>query len=211
MLDYFRTEAAAWEAATYLKARAVAGNLRLGREVIASIQNICRERFADVESTATELARTRERLDTEGTTWEQGRPPRAEFKKVAGGFYDIEYILAFDYLTRGLAHGVTPGGHVLRQIAALESAGEAASGLTTSTAGALRAGSLLFRSVDHAIRIVTGHAAKGEPEPSLAERISPLLQRWGGNIRGGVGEDLAEMRKQMRRLYEQTVVGKKMS
>lgn len=209
VLDYFRTEAAAWEAATYLKARAVAGNLRLGREVIASIQNICRERFADATFTAAELARTRERLDTEGTTWDQGRPPRAEFKKVAGGFYDIEYILAFDYLTRGLAHGVAPGGNVLRQIAALESAGEAASGLTTSAAGTLRAGAMLFRAVDHAIRIVTGHAAKGEPEPSLAERISPLLQRWGGNIRGGVGEDLAEMRKQMRRLYEQTVVAQR--
>jgi glutamate-ammonia-ligase adenylyltransferase len=209
LLDYFRTEAAAWEAATYLKARAIAGNLRLGRDVIASIQNICRERFADPSFAATELARTRERLDTEGTTWEQGRPPRAEFKKVAGGFYDIEYILAFDFLTRGLAHGVTPGGHVLRQIAALESAGEAASGLTTSAAGTLRAGALLFRAVDHAIRIVTGHAAKGEPEPSLAERISPLLQRWGGNLRGGVGEDLAAMRKQMRKLYEQTVLARR--
>jgi hypothetical protein len=177
--------------------------------VIASIQNICRERFADESFAATELARTRERLDSEGTTWEQGRPPRAEFKKVAGGFYDIEYILAFHFLTRGLAHGVTPGGHVLRQIAALESAGEADSGLTTSAAGTLRAGALLFRAVDHAIRIVTGHAAKGEPEPSLAERISPLLQRWGGNLRGGVGEDLAAMRKQMRGLYEQTVVARR--
>jgi [glutamine synthetase] adenylyltransferase / [glutamine synthetase]-adenylyl-L-tyrosine phosphorylase len=211
VLDYFRTEAAAWEAATYLKARAIAGNLRLGREVIASIQNICRERFADPAFTAEELARTRERLDTEGTMWEQGRPPRAEFKKVAGGFYDIEYILAFDYLTRGLAHGVTPGGHVLRQIAALESAGGAASGLTTSAAGSLRAGALLFRAVDHAIRIVTGHAAKGEPEPSLAERISPLLQRWGVNIPGGAGEDLTAMRKQLRKLYEQTVVARRKS
>jgi [glutamine synthetase] adenylyltransferase / [glutamine synthetase]-adenylyl-L-tyrosine phosphorylase len=211
VLDYFRTEAAAWEAATYLKARAVAGNLRLGRNVIASIQSICRERFADEPFAATELARTRERLDTEGTTWEQGRPPRAEFKKVAGGFYDIEYILAFHFLTRGLARGVTPGGHVLRQIAALESAGEAASGLTTSAAGTLRAGALLFRAADHAIRIVTGHAAKGDPEPSLVERISPLLQRWGGNLRGGVGEDLAAMRKQMRKLYVETVVARRKS
>lgn len=211
VLDYFRSEAAAWEAATYLKARAIAGNLRLGRDVIASIQNICRERFAEETFTATELARTRERLDMEGATWEQGRPPRAEFKKVAGGFYDIEYILAFDYLTRGLAHGVTPGGNVLRQIAALESAGEMASGLTTSAAGSLRAGALLFRAVDHAIRTVTGHAAKGEPELSLAEQILPLLQRWGGNIRGGVGADLAEMRTRMRKLYEQTVVARRKS
>jgi [glutamine synthetase] adenylyltransferase / [glutamine synthetase]-adenylyl-L-tyrosine phosphorylase len=209
VLDYFRTEAAAWEAATYLKARAIAGNLPLGREVIASIQNICRERFADETFAATELARTRERLDSEGITWEQGRPPRAEFKKAAGGFYDIEYILAFDFLTRGLAHGVTPGGHVLRQIAALESAGEASSGLTTAAAGTLRSGALLFRAVDHAIRIVTGHAAKGEPEPSLAERISPLLQRWGVNIREGVGEDLAAKRRQLRALYEQTVLARR--
>jgi len=211
VLEYFRTEAAAWEAATYLKARAVAGNLRLGCDVIASIQNICRERFGDSSLCASELARTRERLDSEGTTWEQGRPPRAEFKKVAGGFYDIEYILAFLYLTRGLPNGVAPGGHVLRQIAALESAGEAASGLTTAAAGALRGGALLFRAVDHGIRIVNGHAAKGEPEPALAERVKPLLQRWGVNMRGGLSDELALTRKQMRALYDQTVLAQRKS
>jgi glutamate-ammonia-ligase adenylyltransferase len=209
VLEYFRTEAAAWEAATYLKARAIAGNLSLGREMIASIHSICGERFGDATFCATELARTRERLDSEGVTWEKGRPPRAEFKKVAGGFYDIEYILAFLFLTRGLAHGVTPGGHVLRQIAALESAGEAASGLTTATAGGLRSGALLFRAVDHAIRIVTGGAPKGEPESALAERVTPLLQRWGVELHGGLGAQLAATRKQMRRLYEQTVLARR--
>ena len=177
--------------------------------MIASIHTICRERFSDATFCASELAKTRERLDREGVTWEQGRPPRAEFKKAAGGFYDIEYILAFHFLTRGLAHGVAPEGHVLRQIAALESAGEAGSGLTTATAGALRNGALLFRQVDHAIRMVTGHAAKGEPEPALVERVRPLLERWGVNLRGGLTEELAATRKQMRLLYEQTVVARK--
>jgi glutamate-ammonia-ligase adenylyltransferase len=209
VLDYFRTEAAAWEAATYLKARAIAGNLSLGRGVIASIHTICRERFSDANFCASELAKTRERLDREGVTWEQGRPPRAEFKKIAGGFYDIEYILAFLFLTRGLAHGISPGGHVLRQIAALESAEEAASGLTTSAAGTVRAGALLFRTVDHAIRIATGHAAKGEPEPALAERISPLLKRWATQPPGALGEQLAATRKQIRALYEQTMVARR--
>jgi hypothetical protein len=97
----------------------------------------------------------------------------------------------------------------LRQIAALESAGEAASGLTTTTAGALRNGALLFREVDHAIRIVTGHAAKGEPEPALAGRVRPLLERWGVNLRGGLSEELTATRKQMRPLYDQTVIARR--
>jgi hypothetical protein len=81
--------------------------------------------------------------------------------------------------------------------------------LTTAAAGALRNGALLFREVDHAIRIVTGHAAKGEPEPALAERVRPSLRRWGVNLRGGLSEELAATRKQVRSLYEHTVASRK--
>jgi [glutamine synthetase] adenylyltransferase / [glutamine synthetase]-adenylyl-L-tyrosine phosphorylase len=209
LLDYFRNEAAAWEAATYLKARPVAGNLELGWRVVSQVQEISRERFADPSRTATELAGTREKLETEGTTWERGRPPKSEFKKMSGGFYDIEYILAFLFLTGGLGKSVAPGSHVLRQIAALESAGSGAAGLTTTTAGALRAAALFYRSVDHAVRIVTGHAVKGEPEPGLAERVTSLLKVWGMDLRGGVSEELVAMRIQTRALYERLVRGRK--
>jgi hypothetical protein len=128
---------------------------------------------------------------------------------MSGGFYDIEYILAFLFLTGGLGKSVAPGSHVLRQIAALESAGSGAAGLTTPTAGALRAAALFYRSVDHAVRIVTGHAVKGEPEPALAERVTLLLKVWGMDLRGGVSEELVAMRIQTRALYERLVRGRK--
>src|SRR5579863_2284811 len=208
LLDYFRNEAAAWEAATYLKARPVAGNLELGRRIVAQIHEISRQRFADPSRTAAELAGTREKLETEGTTWERGRPPKSEFKKMSGGFYDIEYILAFLFLTGGLGEAIAPGGHVLRQIAALESAGSGAARLSTTTAGALRAAALFYRSVDHAVRVVTGHAVKGEPEPGLAERVTSQLRMWGMNFRESVSEELVTMRIQTRALYERLVRGK---
>ncbi len=205
LLEYFKTEAAAWEAATYLKARPIAGNLELGRQIIAHIHEVSRERFADPSATAAQLAATRAKLETEGTTWERGRPPKSEFKKMSGGFYDIEYILAFLFLTAGLAKGVTPGAHVLRQIAALESADETVTGLTTTSAGALRSAAQFYRSVDHAVRVVTGHAVKGEPELGLSERVTALLKRWGIGLRGGIGEELVAMRIQTRALYEKLV------
>ena len=206
LCGYFRTEAEAWEAATFLKARPVAGNLALGAETVRQVHAILAERFSGAAELARQLAHTRERLETEGADPARSRGPKGEFKKVAGGHYDVEYILAFLFLTRGLPRGLSTGGHVLRQIAALESAGPEASGLTTTQAQILRSAALLYRSLDHALRLVTGRPANRLPEPALAVRIARLLERRNLPLSEDLETAVEAMRRQTRALYEQIVL-----
>jgi glutamate-ammonia-ligase adenylyltransferase len=204
--EYFRTEAQAWEAATFLKARPVAGNLELGARTVRQVHAILAERFSCPTELARQLAHTRERLETEGADPARMLGPKGEFKKVAGGHYDVDYIVAFLFLTRGLPHRLSTGGHVLRQIAALESAAPEASGLTTTQAQTLRTAALLYRSLDHALRLVTGRPANRLPEPALAQRVARLLGNWNltpGESLEGVVE---ATRRQTRALYEQIVL-----
>jgi len=200
--DYFRTEAQAWEAATFLKARPIAGNLALGAEAVRQIRSISGERFSAPRELAQQLAHTRERLEMEGAGPARSLGTKGEFKKVAGGFYDVEYILAFLFLTRGL----TTGGHALRQIAALESAGPETAGLTTTQAQTLRSAAMLYRSLDHALRLVTGRPANRLPEPALTERITRLLAQWNLPLAEGLEAAVEAMRRQTRALYEQIVL-----
>ncbi len=120
ILDYYQRDAGAWEAASFLKARAVAGNIELGNKLIHKIHKICATRFSDATSLRAELAAMRERLVNESSVWEAGRPPEREFKKVAGGFYDVDYIVALQFLSHGLRAGISSSGNILQQIASLK-------------------------------------------------------------------------------------------
>src|SRR6267378_291070 len=217
--SYFRTEAEAWEAATFLKARPVAGNLALGTEAVRQVYAILAERFSSPGELARQMAQTRERLEKAhleiaGVDGVRASSTKCDFKKISGGYYDVEYILAFLFLTRILPGSVETGrpfraesrGHVLRQIAALESAGTEASGLTTAQAQILRAAALLYRSLDHALRLVTGRPSNQLPEPALAERVTRLLQGWRLPLPEGLEPAVESARHQIRALYEQIVL-----
>jgi glutamate-ammonia-ligase adenylyltransferase len=199
--DYFRNEAEAWEAATFLKARPVAGNLALGKEAVCQVHAILAERFAKPQELARQLAHTRELLEKEVTDPGRTLGVKGEFKKFPGGYYDVEYILAYLFLTRGQPRGEAPG-HVLRQVAQLESA----SALTTAQAQRLRAAALFYRGLDHALRLVTGRPTNRLPEPALAERARRLLEFWKIPLAENVEAEVEAMRRQTRALYEEIVL-----
>lgn len=206
--DYYRTEAEGWEAATILKARPLAGNCSLAARTIGEVHSILAERFGkDVpvggrrgpKGLAEQLCHTRERLERE-TCNVLGR---GRFKKASGGYYDIEYILSFLMLTRGPLPEPTEGPrHVLRQIAALESGGA----LDSARAQTLRAAALLYRGLDHAVRLVTGRAAQELPEPALAERVLRLLAEWRVMPGDSLEASVEAMRRNVRALYDEILL-----
>ncbi|HYB61711.1 MAG TPA: hypothetical protein VEH50_09550, partial [Methylomirabilota bacterium] len=125
----------------------------------------------------------------------------------------IEYVLAFLFLTRVLPNEqLTEAvlserrGHVLRQIALLESLGPKISGLGSTEAQTLRAGALLYRSIDHALRLVTGRAANHLPESGMADRVQRLLEQWQFPLPEGIEAAVETTRRHVRSLYEHTVV-----
>jgi len=196
--EYFSKEAQGWEAATYLKARPVAGNLDLGAQAIAEVHRVFRERYRGpvASELARQLGHTRERLEKEGTT----ARAKGEFKKARGGYYDIEYVLAFLALTG--CPDFAPPAPALHQVTVLQAAGS----LEADAAKALRGAALLYRGIDHAVRIVTGRPTHRLPDSALAQRITSLLHDWGVPLEASLEETVTRARRQTRAIYESIVL-----
>src|SRR5487761_1241106 len=197
LLDYFSRDAEGWEAATYLKARAIAGNIALGEKILAELRGILRRRFFGAAGDARELARqlihTRTRLEHERLEGPSG------FKSCAGGFFDIDYVVAYLRLSRRFV--AETQANCLAQILFLESRGA----LDSRQAETLRAAAMFYRSLDHAIRLVLGHPSAELPEAAQISRVSALLERWGVAIRGSLKETIEETRRDVRAIYEGVV------
>jgi [glutamine synthetase] adenylyltransferase / [glutamine synthetase]-adenylyl-L-tyrosine phosphorylase len=199
LLDYFAGEAQAWEAATYLKARPVAGNLALGERVIGELREILRRRFCavaggDARELARQLTHTRERLERERAEGATG------FKCAAGGFFDIEYVIAHAALARGEFAEMPK--NVLEQIAALEASGA----LGVQQARVLHEAAMFYRSLDHAIRLVLGRSSNTLPEPAQIPRVNSLLKQWGVPVQGSLHDAVAGMRRMVRDIYKAVVM-----
>src|SRR5205823_623215 len=104
-----------------------------------------------------------------------------------GAYYDIDVCISYLRLRhhRGGATGVPQvhlpvGANTAEQIAALHAAGL----VSDPDARALRESAAVLRSVDHAVRLVTGNPADGLPEhASQAESVESLVRRWGLLVR----------------------------
>lgn len=199
LVEYFGGAAEGWEAATYLKARPVAGNLALGGDAIARLRGALALRFArdpaSAPTLAEQLVHTRARLEKEGVG------AKGDFKKAAGGYYDIEYVVAFLALTSGPL-GPAPAPAV-RQIVALEQAGR----LDRAAAQDLRRAALLYRAIDHGVRVVTGRPPHLLPESALAARIENLFRQWKLPVEGSLDAAVARARERTRARYEEIVLG----
>ncbi len=199
LMEYFASEAQAWEAATYLKARPVAGNVALGKKLIGELREILRRRFSaahggDAGELRRKLVHMRERLERERAEGPAG------FKCAVGGFFDIEYVIAYAALSRG--EFVDMPKNVLEQIAALGASGA----MQATDAGVLREAATFYRSLDHAIRLVLGRSMSALPEPAQIPRVNALMKQWGVSVGGSLYDTLATTRHAVRGIYKATVM-----
>jgi glutamate-ammonia-ligase adenylyltransferase len=195
LLEYFASEAEGWEAATYLKARPVAGNIALGERIVAGIREVLFRRFSpscgrNSEDLRKQLVHTRARLENELPEGPGG------FKTSAGGYFDIDYVTAFLTLEgRRVEHKPTD---ILSQIAQLESAGA----LNAEHSRTLHAAALFYRSLDHAIRLVLGRPLSQLPEPAQFPRVTSLLAQWNVPVIGGLHDAVTATRRMVRGIYQ---------
>ena len=82
------SHAEAWEGITYMKSRAVAGNVERATEFLHELQEVDWRRYGQSMRSRKELAEMRARLERE-----QG--PRNPLKAGAGGYYDIDFALMY--------------------------------------------------------------------------------------------------------------------
>jgi [glutamine synthetase] adenylyltransferase / [glutamine synthetase]-adenylyl-L-tyrosine phosphorylase len=195
LMDYFAGEAQAWEAATYLKARPVAGNCSFGEKIIAELRGVLRRRFCgesggNPRELTRQLMHMRERLERERVEGPTG------FKCAVGGFFDIDFVIAHAALTRGVFAPMPR--NVLEQISALEARGA----ISAAHAKTLLDAARFYRSLDHAIRLVLGRSLSQLPEPAQIPRVDALLKEWNVPMTGSLYDVVASTRHAVRGIYE---------
>lgn len=195
LLSYLGEAAQVWEALTYLKAWPVAGDLDFGKQTVRRVVETLLDRFGAYPQLEAALRQMRRRLEREVAV------PPSNTKTAPGGYYDVDFAVS----CLRLRHRVMtpPGANMAEQIAALRSAGW----MSEEDAQALSAGAGFLRSLDHALRLVTGKAAEGLPERvGYAEAVESLARQWG-LITGteSVAQRLRETHQQVRSAYRRLV------
>lgn len=164
--DYFAQRAEAWEGIAYLKARAVAGNTEAGTCFLNELQQIDWRRYGQSQRSRAQLRDMRQRLERE-----QGKTH--PLKAGPGGYFDIDFSLMYLRLrSAGMFFKVlnTP-----ERIDVIEQMGH----LEREDAHFLREAAMLYRAVDHGMRLYTGQAATMLPEDSAAmEPVAEMVTRW---------------------------------
>jgi len=163
--EYFARTAEAWEGMAYMKSRAVAGDAKRAERFLKELQDLDWQRYGQSGRSRTDLRRMRQKLESE-----QGAAhPR---KARRGGYYDSDFILMYLRLKNGGVYFKvlnTP-----ERIQVLENMGH----LDRAGAKFLNEAATFYRALDHAIRVLTGHAEAKLPSQSQVEALAALLRRW---------------------------------
>ncbi|TAM81533.1 MAG: hypothetical protein EPN47_12325 [Acidobacteria bacterium] len=195
LLDYIRESAQVWEALTYLKACPLAGNEGLARKLADDIVTEVMDRFHSFPDLEGELQRMRRRLEKEKHV------PPDNTKTAPGGYYDVDFAVSCLRMRHRVL--VPHGANMATQIEALRSAGA----LSNADAMSLRRGAAFLRSVDHAVRLVTGKAAEGLPaHVGHREAVENLARHWGlVSHFGTLAEKLKEAQQEVRYAYRRMI------
>jgi glutamate-ammonia-ligase adenylyltransferase len=164
--DYFKHTAEAWEGITYMKSRAVAGDPARAEAFLHQLQEADWVRYGQGGRSRSELRQMRVRLEKE-----QG--PLHPLKAGRGGYYDIDFLLMYLRLkSAGVFFRVlnTPA-----RIEVLESMGD----MDRAEAQFLLDAATFYRALDHALRVLSGHAEGKLPKSEQhRDTIVALLRRW---------------------------------
>ena len=178
LAQYFENDAKAWEVLAFGKLRWIAGDRRLEAELCEAVAAL-RHRFAGSAQFVPELRVMRKRIaDSYGPDSFKGGP---------GALYDMDFIMGLLEARHGLPAAALQMPERLAALRERELLTEAQSAELLAAAG-------LFRSLEHAIRVVEGRPRKWLPESdaprSGVERLLKISQLESG------------VRSQMRRVRE---------
>ena len=164
--SYFERGAEAWEGITYMKSRAVAGNLERATEFLHQLQEVDWRRYGQSMRSRKDLAAMRARLERE-----QG--PRNPLKAGTGGYYDIDFALM--YLRLKGAGIFYKALNTPERIDVIEKMGH----LEREDADFLREAATFYRALDHGQRVSTGHAEGSLPHSRAQfDVLTNLVKRW---------------------------------
>ncbi|HKZ02006.1 MAG TPA: hypothetical protein VJ180_07195, partial [Pyrinomonadaceae bacterium] len=198
-LEYLKERSAIWEWLAYVKMRAVAGDLELGRRIETHARHVVHENAssADPGELKRDTRRVRDRLERERSR--RGGYGRTDIKYGAGGMLDVYF--ATRYLQ--LRDDVRDEGDDRSTRSTIERL-EAAGSLKTGDATALIDGYALLRAVDHHMRLIVGRSARlPSPEhPATRDIASKLGFVSASQLNGTLLERMGEIRAAYERILE---------
>lgn len=190
--EYFEHHSEAWEGISYMKARAVAGDMERATAFLTELQKVDWRRWGQSGRSKQYLREMRMRLERE-----QG--PGNPLKAGRGGYYDADFALMYLRLKgAGLFFKTlnTP-----ERIDIVEKMGH----LERSDAEFLLRATTFYRALDHGLRISTGHAEGKLPSSRVElEVLGELVRRWTLSPRAdmSVERELRELQNSMRGLFD---------
>ena len=204
-LDYVKQRSAIWEWLAYVKLRAVAGDLELGRMIETHARHAIHEkaRAINPDELKQETRRVRERLESE-----KGRSIAKDKRRVSRGGrddIDIKYsaggMLDVYFATRHLqlSDDVADEGENRSTLATLRRL-ETNGSLETCDYDALSQGYELLRAVDHHLRLIVGKvsALPGTDYPAFKE----ISRRLDFVSPAKLSETLRERMRAIREAYD---------
>lgn len=213
-LDYVRQRSAVWEWLAYVKLRAVAGDLELGRMVETHARHAIHEKAREInsEELRQETRRVRERLEKEkgrgisqngrqsegrdgGRTGGHGGRHNTDTKYSAGGMLDVYFATRYLQLRDDVADEGEDRS-TLETLGRLEASGS----LETRDYQSLSRGYELLRTVDHHLRLIVGKVAAlpSTDYPAFKE----IAQRLGFATPDSLSETLRERMRAIREAYD---------
>jgi [glutamine synthetase] adenylyltransferase / [glutamine synthetase]-adenylyl-L-tyrosine phosphorylase len=194
-LEYLKERAAVWEWLAYVKIRAIAGDLELGRVIEQQARAIIHEAARDYDKGELrgETRRVRDRLQQEQV--KPGRRTGLDVKHGPGGMLDVYF--ATRYLQ--LRDHIPDEGDNRSTIATLKRL-RAAGSLSQEDYDRFQRGYLLLRNVDHEQRVLRGRAAR----LPLAEHPSTrsIARKLHYESFASLSEALIEQMGEIRSAYE---------
>ena len=190
--EYFARHAEAWEGITYMKARAVAGDLDAGTRFLEELQKVDWRRYGQSGRSKHDLRAMRARLEKE-----QGE--QQALKSGFGGYYDIDFALMYLRLK-----GAGMFFKVLNTPARIEVV-ERMGHLDPADANFLRDAATFYRAVDHGLRVINGHSEATLPNSEAGlEMLTRLLVRWVPQhlCDQAIADELRQIQSRTREFFE---------
>jgi glutamate-ammonia-ligase adenylyltransferase len=194
-VDYLKQRAAVWEWLAYVKVRAVAGDLELGRTIESQARQAIHEAAQQInrQELTMETRHVRSRLEKEKA--KAGRRAGIDIKYGAGGMLDVYFAVRYLQLRDDL-RDEGEDRSTLSTLARLRAAGS----LSVKDHAALSNGYSLLRAVDHHLRLLVGRSARLPAPDHLALR--DIARNLGYSSATALTEALSERMASIRVAYD---------
>ncbi len=175
MEAYYESWGLSWERAAMIKARPVAGSLRLGEEFLDMIKPFVYRRYMDF-TVLEEIKLMKEKIDL---SLLRRSPDAVDVKLGAGGIREIEFFCQALQLVHAGKDESVRERNTLRAMDRLLSRGY----MKEEEAAALKAGYVFLRNLEHRIQIVEGR--QSQAVPARRDELERLARMMGFADAGG--------------------------